>query len=143
MPSKPPKYRPFKIDRATTSNKGFNERSSEKRKERQEFYQSYPWKKFRACEKRNTRSSDEVLINQLIAKGVTSWPEVKEWFNDKRQNPLCRRCLKIDRYRSSDVLDHIKPFRPDTGMNGFDSTNIQWLCHPCHNRKSGSENRLR
>lgn len=142
MPYKPPKYQPF--GKATKRpDKSFNERSSDKRKERQKYYASYEWKKFRSIKKRSQRFSDEELINSLISKGVVSWQDVKEWFNDTKHSPLCIRCLNVERYRAAKVLDHIKPFRPEKGMVLCDESNIQWLCDPCHNRKSGSENRLR
>ena len=54
----------------------------------------------------------------------------------RREEPLCRVCLREGRTALSTNADHIKP----KGEGGTDERhNLQGLCTPCHNRKTAQE----
>ena len=53
-----------------------------------------------------------------------------------RRQPVCASCGRLP----STVADHIEPHRSDEARF-FDLDNVQALCVPCHNRKSGGERR--
>ena len=50
------------------------------------------------------------------------------------REPLCRMCLKANRYTSASEVDHILPLA--AGGERFDSNNLQSLCRPCHQEKT-------
>jgi 5-methylcytosine-specific restriction endonuclease McrA len=50
------------------------------------------------------------------------------------RDPLC-----VDCGRMAQVLDHIKPVRLNVGLDFYDTTNMQPMCHQCHNAKRGHE----
>ena len=52
-------------------------------------------------------------------------------------NPLCVRCEKNGLITPGKDVDHITPIR--LGGEIYDYDNLQTLCKPCHNRKSGKE----
>lgn len=137
-PTKPQKYRP-----AGALPKGahrFRAPESTSRQERQQYYQSYDWRKFRNELKTTLRQIDELHVNNLIAKGALSWKDVRAFVLDPKKHPLCVSCKRQhDRYRPAKVLDHIQPFRPEYNMQLCDRNNVQWLCEPCHNKKSQKE----
>lgn len=61
-----------------------------------------------------------------------------------RDEPLCRECKKQGIVTAANLVDHIKPV--STGYNEvdreclmWDEKNLQPLCTPCHNSKSGKE----
>jgi len=130
MPTKPAKYR---IPRANGVARyaPANTQSDD----RQSFYQGYAWRKFRQQYKAKYRALDEQMINQLISKIAVSFDDVRTFLEDPKKHPLCRHCLKQDRYTPAADLDHIKPYRPEQGMTGFETDNLQWLCRPCHLKK--------
>lgn len=51
--------------------------------------------------------------------------------------PLCRECQAKGRVVEARVVDHINPVRQ--GGAFWDINNLQPLCDPCHNSKSGKE----
>ncbi len=51
-----------------------------------------------------------------------------------RMEPLCRECKKEGKLTDARVVDHIKR-RHDGGGEEF--SNLQPLCHYCHNSKTG------
>lgn len=53
-------------------------------------------------------------------------------------NPLCVHCAKKGDVTPADVVDHIKPIKK--GGAKLDESNLQGLCHKCHNRKTYYEN---
>lgn len=55
----------------------------------------------------------------------------------KRAHPLCAECESKGKIVPVAVTDHIKPI--SEGGEPLDWSNLQSLCHPCHNRKSGRE----
>ena len=57
----------------------------------------------------------------------------------KQSNPLCTVCLQEGRTTAVEVTDHIKSI--DDGGSKLDVNNLQSLCHPCHNSKTGRNKR--
>ena len=53
-------------------------------------------------------------------------------------NPLCVHCSDKGDTTPADVVDHIKPIKK--GGAKLDESNLQGLCHKCHNRKTYYEN---
>lgn len=52
-------------------------------------------------------------------------------------NPLCELCDKQDKVTVATVVDHIVQVKK--GGAGYDMPNLQSLCKPCHDSKSGRE----
>ena len=54
----------------------------------------------------------------------------------RKQNPLCYRCLLIDKITPSAVVDHIIPFDADPygvlDKYAYDTDNLRCLCKSCH-----------
>jgi len=63
------------------------------------------------------------------------WRKVRD--NVLRIEPLCRECAAKDRTRIAKVVDHILSMRD--GGHPTHTANLQPLCYPCHNRKTGRE----
>lgn len=57
----------------------------------------------------------------------------------KIKNPLCVMCLQKGRVTPVDVTDHVVSI--DDGGAKLDESNLQSLCHTCHNSKTGSNKR--
>ena len=53
------------------------------------------------------------------------------------QQPLCEECLKQGRHTPAQMVDHIRPI--NKGGAALDLSNLQSLCHACHNSKSARE----
>ena len=53
-----------------------------------------------------------------------------------RQHALCVECMRSDRAVSATVVDHIIPHRGDLKLF-WDENNLQSLCKPHHDRKTG------
>lgn len=60
----------------------------------------------------------------------------------KQQNPLCLHCLEYGLTTPADVADHIIEIRDDWEKR-LDPSNLQSLCHACHNTKTAKERRQR
>lgn len=75
-----------------------------------------------------------------------NWYSSKDWRNMRRsyisRNPLCVDCLSRGLLRPADVVDHIIERKDDDSLR-LDSSNLQSLCHKCHNIKSAEERRRR
>ena len=56
-------------------------------------------------------------------------------------NPLCAACRRDGRTVGAAELDHIVPI--EDGGDFWDHGNWQPLCRPCHEAKTGAENRQR
>jgi 5-methylcytosine-specific restriction protein A len=63
----------------------------------------------------------------------------KKWRNLRlvklRLNPLCEHCLKKDIITEAKIVDHIIEINDGGAKLSID--NLQSLCSPCHNSKSG------
>lgn len=53
-----------------------------------------------------------------------------------RRDPLCKDPFKIGCHNPSAVADHIKDHKGDYALF-FDPLNLQGLCKPCHDKKTG------
>ncbi|MEN1680329.1 MAG: HNH endonuclease signature motif containing protein [Planctomycetota bacterium] len=63
----------------------------------------------------------------------TRWDKLSRRF--RQENPLCVECLSHGVTTPSQVTDHIVPHRGDEALL-WDESNLQALCHTCHNRKT-------
>jgi len=54
-----------------------------------------------------------------------------------REDPYCRECRRNKRIVLADVVDHID--RIQAGGSRLAASNLQPLCHPCHNAKRARE----
>ena len=54
-----------------------------------------------------------------------------------QRNPLCKICKDKGKVVGATIVDHIKPIRQ--GGHRFSESNLQPLCKPCHDHKSGGE----
>lgn len=74
----------------------------------------------------------------------TDFYRKKAWRTLRRsklfENPLCEECEKKGIVTSADVVDHEKPRRLYPELE-LEWSNLQSLCHPCHNSKSSREGR--
>lgn len=68
---------------------------------------------------------------------TTRWKKLRAWF--KQHNPICVECVKEGRVKEMDVVDHIIPIKQ--GGAEYELSNLQALCHSCHNSKTAKENR--
>ncbi len=64
-----------------------------------------------------------------------AWRKLSKAF--KAAHPLCAECERQGRVMAADVADHIIPI--SQGADPLDAENLQALCHPHHNQKSGTE----
>ena len=63
------------------------------------------------------------------------WRSLRNYFIQR--NPLCAACQRRGNVTAGQVVDHIKPI--NMGGHKTDLSNLQTLCTPCHNSKSGKE----
>lgn len=66
----------------------------------------------------------------------TRWDELRQSF--LRLNPCCAEHLRQGRRERATVVDHIVPHKGDAGLF-WDWSNLQGLCHVCHNRKTAKQ----
>lgn len=59
----------------------------------------------------------------------------------RQEEPLCRAHMANGFVVGADVTDHIHALRD--GGHPFDESNLQSLCHPCHNKKRRQEQTAR
>lgn len=65
----------------------------------------------------------------------TPWRKLRE--KVLRERPLCEECKKNGVIREAKVVDHIVPIVK--GGAPLDESNLQPLCHQCHNAKSAKD----
>ena len=65
------------------------------------------------------------------------WRSLRNYYI--QMNPLCEACKRRDKVTAGQVVDHIKPINSGGEHLKLDLSNLQTLCHPCHNSKSGKE----
>ena len=68
----------------------------------------------------------------------SKWQRVSKVY--LRKHPLCVKCLAQGKFVTATVVDHIQPHRGDKVLMWSES-NWQALCKPCHDRKTGNEER--
>lgn len=75
-----------------------------------------------------------------------NWYSSADWRRLRRsfisRNPLCQHCLDRGLIRKADVVDHIIERKDDDSLR-LNSSNLQSLCHRCHNNKTQDEKRAR
>ena len=59
-----------------------------------------------------------------------------------RHDSLCQECLRNGLYTKADVVDHIVELRDDYSRR-LDQSNLEPLCHDCHNKKTYREKQRR
>ena len=69
----------------------------------------------------------------------TAWRKLRNL--KLEQCPLCEECQRCGIMTLARVVDHIVPI--NRGGAKLDMANLQSLCPPCHNRKSGIESHTR
>lgn len=65
-----------------------------------------------------------------------NWRKLRKWWVNR--NPLCVMCEKEGKLVAVQVVDHIVPIK--MGGEELSSSNLQSLCHSCHNKKTRLEN---
>ena len=68
------------------------------------------------------------------------WRKLRQYHITR--NPLCTTCAQSGLTVVADVVDHIEEIR-DNPTRRLDSTNLQSLCHSCHNNKTVAVRKLR
>lgn len=68
-----------------------------------------------------------------------SWKRVRDLIRI-RDNGLCVECLNDKRITVGTIVDHIIPIKQNWNKR-LDEDNLQLLCQPCHNKKTGTERR--
>ena len=61
----------------------------------------------------------------------SEWRRLREWY--RARHPLCEECERNGRVALAQVVDHIIEIAD--GGDPVDPSNLQSLCHACHNRK--------
>lgn len=76
----------------------------------------------------------------------TEFYNSKQWRSLSRQkraeNPVCEHCLLEGRIRAAVLVDHIIEIKDDWSLR-LEWSNLQSLCHECHNRKTKLEEKKR
>ena len=68
------------------------------------------------------------------------WKQVREAVMQEHGG-LCVECMKLDLIIKADVVDHIIPLEKDYSKR-LEISNLQPLCHSCHNRKTAQDKEL-
>jgi 5-methylcytosine-specific restriction enzyme A len=68
------------------------------------------------------------------------WKKLREY--KRNINPLCEKCLLSSKATPMDVVDHIIEIKDDWSKR-LDISNLQSLCHSCHNSKTSEEAKKR
>ena len=109
------------------------------------FYNSAPWKKFRAAYINQLTSSQYDYLEASNLEDVTDLLQVV---------PICEKCLKNHvsggkkGVKRGNTLDHIDPINPDSALDSegwgapLDKENVQLLCPRHHNAKSSRDRRI-
>lgn len=70
---------------------------------------------------------------------ATRWRKTSAAYRDA--NPTCEECKRNNRVGPAQVCDHIKglDYLLRNNLDPYNWDELQSLCHPCHNSKSGKE----
>lgn len=95
-----------------------------------------PWKptSHRSAEPQQRQSISRQKSQKLY--GSNRWRTYSESF--RKEHPLCESCQARGIVRPSQVVDHVIPHRGSETLF-WDPSNHSAKCHPCHNKKSGTE----
>ena len=85
--------------------------------------------------RQSNRRYDKNKRNQESRRFYKSkeWRRLRHWVLHIRDKGLCQRCLKDKRIVKADVVHHIKELI-DYPELALDESNLEPLCHKCHNR---------
>lgn len=85
----------------------------------------------------------------IVAKKPKQWGQDHSIYNSDRwrrlraiqlnNEPCCEECRRKGRIRAATVADHVIAIQD--GGEAWNIDNLQSMCAPCHNRKSGKEKR--
>ncbi len=81
----------------------------------------------------NSRAS--TTVNDHIYQSA-KWRNLRA--RKAKESPLCENCLTYTIIKPVEVVDHIKPLL-DYPVLAFVFSNLQSLCHQCHNDKTAKE----
>lgn len=94
----------------------------------------------RALRTRNTTDRRRRMSSEELERDY--WYSSRNWRNLRRayisRNPLCEFCFARGVTKAADVVDHVVE-RKDDDSRRLDSSNLQSLCHRCHNLKTLEE----
>ncbi|PEN96603.1 HNH endonuclease [Bacillus cereus] len=84
----------------------------------------------------SARHYDKYIRNKSSRSFYNSrlWKDMRELMY-RRDHGLCVQCRSKGIIKIGDVVDHIIPIRVDWSKR-LESTNLQTLCHACHNKKT-------
>lgn len=86
------------------------------------------------CSKQqNSRAS--TTVNEHIYQSA-KWRKLRA--RKANDSPLCETCLTYNIIKPVDIVDHIKPVL-DYPKLAYVYSNLQSLCHQCHNEKTAKE----
>jgi len=100
------------------------------------------------CEKHrvdNNKPKRKKLDHQLNRQGHFIYSTKKWKILSKKKltvDPFCEKCWKENREVVADVVDHIIEIKDDQSK-AYTWSNLQSLCHACHNAKTADEERKR
>lgn len=83
-----------------------------------------------------TRQHDERRESSTQRGYSYKWQQARKGFLAK--HPLCAECERQGRIAAATDLDHIIPHKGDKDAF-WTRSNWQALCHPCHSRKTATE----
>ena len=83
-----------------------------------------------------TRQHDERRESSAQRGYSYKWQQARKGFLAK--HPLCAECERQGRITAATDLDHITPHKGDKDAF-WTRSNWQSLCHPCHSRKTATE----
>jgi len=89
--------------------------------------------------KPNTTNRSSTTTNNAIYNS-TKWRKLRK--RKFTEEPLCEHCFKLNIITPTDVIDHIKPVL-DYPELSYTYSNLQSLCHGCHNNKTAQETKAR
>uniref|UniRef100_UPI0040475BDE HNH endonuclease n=1 Tax=Shewanella sp. TaxID=50422 RepID=UPI0040475BDE len=87
------------------------------------------------------RSQDRssTTVNNHIYQS-TKWRKLRA--RKFKEQPLCEHCYKLNIITPTDVIDHIVAIIDDDTL-AYTYSNLQALCHSCHNIKTAKETKAR
>ena len=92
--------------------------------------------------KRHKKEYNSRVENQESVQFYNSSAWRKLSINHRKKQPLCMHCLKENITKPADVVDHIIEIRDDWSKR-FDVSNLESLCHSCHNSKTARARKQR
>jgi len=95
--------------------------------------------RYNSKQEKKYRTSDERAELTKFYQSL-QWRKLRQYHITR--NPLCKSCGDSGLTIVADVVDHIEEIR-DNPQRRLDTTNLQSLCHSCHNRKTAEVRKQR